>query len=170
MDSLIHAITSFKLSDDKKDEIFDNLISQFETLDTHDPESEWETITSNYSKLLFLHHNIISFEFPETEKFKQVLMNVLSQIDKKNNYYLNELIWDIDGINDKVKDDCDYIQELFHKSLQMIDPLPKLQVIMEAYTIFIPILEDFRNEKIVEYVDDQQFLEEFQSLKKKRKI
>jgi len=162
MDSLIDAINNFNILEDKSDEIFDDLIYKMEILDTSDSEIEWDIIKSNYSKLRYLNHLIDEYDFPETQKFLKVLSTILDNIDSMTQYYLKELDWASD---ENIKEECVQVKLLFEESLNINLPIKKLKIILSAYDIFIPIIQDFRNERFVEIVDEP-FLE---NLVKKRK-
>ena len=166
MDSLINAINSFKILENKSEEIFDDLISKMEILDTSDSEIEWDVLKSNYSKLRYLNHLIDNYVFPETKKFSRILISILNGIDSMTQYYLKELDWDSE---ENMKEECLETKVLFEKSLNIYFPIEKLKTILLAYDIFIPIIESFRKERFVDLVDDQPFLEITGSLIKKRK-
>jgi len=166
MDSLINALNSFQFVENKSEDVFDQLISDFKINLTEDSDTEWETITSNYSKLLYLNHLIDIFEFPETKQFLTILNKVLCDIDKKNNQYLHELTWE----EEEHEQNFVIIQNLFEQSLYCSKPIEKLKLILESYRILIPIIEGYRKEKFVEYIDDQKFLSDIYNVNKRRRI
>jgi hypothetical protein len=166
MDSLINALNSFQFVENKSEDVFDQLISDFKINLTEDSDTEWETITSNYSKLLYLNHLIDVFEFPETKQFLTILNKVLCDIDKKNNQYLHELTWE----EEEHEQNFLNIQNLFEQSLYCSKPTEKLKLILESYRILIPIIEGYRKEKFVEYIDDQNFLSDIYNVNKRRRL
>ena len=167
MDSLVNAMYSFKIT--KNQETFDNdldsLILKIDGLSTSDPDLEWDTIKSNYSKLRYTNHLIEFYDFKEIKKFVMALSKFLDYIDTINQYYIKQLSWD----EEEHSEDFSEILDLFTKSLNLNDPFEKLKTILKAYKIFIPIIEVYREEKFVEFIDDQDFLKEVTSLEKKRK-
>ena len=161
MDSLLHAMNTFTV----KEGSLDDLISKTESVQINDPDDEWVVICKNYSKIKYLSQLITFFSFPETVKFKSTLLDVLNEIDKKNKYYLYELTWE----ETEYEPEFNEIKELFEQSLKLTDPFEKIKVIMNSYKIFIPIIEDYRREKCINYIDDPLFLHRFDKFIKKRK-
>jgi hypothetical protein len=167
MDSLINGLKKFQINKDETE--FDKLISEFTILDTDSAEEEWLILKLNYSKLKYLNNLIDTYEFPETKKFISVLKKILKGIDSMNQYYLCEINWERDN-NETIKEECIQVKTLFEQSLNIYYPIEKLKMILSAYDIFIPIIEKFRQETFVEIIDDQKFLEQTDSLLKKRKF
>ena len=161
MDSLIHALNTFTVKEGSLDE----LISKIESVDIYDPEEEWVIISTNYSKMRYLSQLITFYSFPETEKFKAALLDVLNEIDKKNSYYLYGLTWE----DSEYESEFNEIKKLLEESLTLTNPFEKLKIIMKSYRIFIPIIEDFRKEKCLDCMEDTLFLHKFDNLVKKRK-
>jgi hypothetical protein len=170
MDSLLRAMTTFSVSQTKTETEFDDMLSRMETLETSETcnsDIEWDILTCNYSKLRYLNYLMDAYDFPETEKFNTILMRTLESIDKKNQYYLMELDWD----EDSIRKELNQIADLFEKSLNCNVPSLKLTYIIDAYDMFVPIIEDFRREKFVDHFDNNvQFVEDLNSLKKRRRI
>jgi hypothetical protein len=166
MDSLLHVLNSFTISETKTESEFDDLISNMENLDTYDPDEEWDVITANYSKLRYIDHLIELYDFPETKLFVSLLTKVLDSIDKKNQYYLCNLSWE----NEDYSEECAKVETLFEQSLNQNNPFLKIKYILDAYKIFIPIIEYYRNEKYVDCVDDTEFIKTIENINKRRKI
>jgi len=165
MDSLLRALNSFSLNI-KNDSDFDDLISKMEDIHTDDANEEWDIVTHNYSKLRYLDQLIKLYDFPETCKFVKILHLVLSDIDKKNQYYLRELVWESDTYHEEYAQ----IQDFIEKSLNENNPFEKIKHILQAYSLFIPIIEDYRSERFVDCVQDQDFIEKVESVAKRRKL
>ena len=166
MDSLLRALETFSVSQTKTESEFDEMLSRMETLQTHDPDAEWDTLTGNYSKIRYLDLMISNYDFPETKIFVDVLHSVLTDIDKKTEYYLSELNWDDDN-----KEEYEYIRDLFEKSLNENNPFDKIKMVLEAYDTFIPIIEDYRTERFVDHnIDNLVFVKEIKTMRKKRKL
>ena len=131
-----------------------------------DQDFEWNNITNNFSKLKYIKYLLDSYEFLKEKTFIDCLNFLLDDVDKMNQRYMRELTWD----EEEFKDELAQIKELFGISLNLNNPLERLRTIIEAYEIFIPILEDIRNEEFVENIFDKTSLDELESFYKKRKM
>ena len=85
------------------------------------------------------------------------LSRFMEQIDKVTQYYLKMIDWNTES---KI------IEEFLLKSLNFNDPFQKLDYIIKAYDILIPIIEDYNKEKHIQKIDDPEFFKTF----KKRKL
>lgn len=160
MEDLIHLLKNCKVDSVKFDVGIDALISNLQLNDSSD--QEWETLSENYSKLKHIHRLINYFKVNNTEKFKKYLNVFLEEIDKTNQYYLRELDWESElSFLDKMIE----IKNMLEVSLNMNDPYEKLEFIIKAYFMLLPIIEYYRKDKFVENITDIQFLNDF----KKRK-
>jgi hypothetical protein len=160
MEDLIHLLENCKVDSVKFDVGIDALISNLQLNDSSD--QEWETLSENYSKLKHIHRLINYFKVNNTEKFKKYLNVFLEEIDKTNQYYLRELDWESElSFLDKMME----IKKMLEVSLNMNDPYEKLEFIIKAYFMLLPIIEYYRKDKFVENITDIQFLNDF----KKRK-
>ena len=160
MEDLIHLLKNCKVDSIKFDIGIDALISNLQLNDSSD--QEWETLSENYSKLKHIHRLINYFKVNNTEKFKKYLNVFLEEIDKTNQYYLRELDWEseLSFLNKMME-----IKNMLEVSLNMNDPYEKLEFIIKAYFMLLPIIEYYREDKFVENIRDIQFLNNF----KKRK-
>ena len=160
MDDLIYLLENCKVDSVKFDDGIDTLISNLQLNDSSD--QEWETLSENYSKLKHIHRLINYFKVNNTEKFKKYLNVFLEEIDKTNQYYLRELDWEseLSFLNKMME-----IKNMLEVSLNMNDPYEKLEFIIKAYFMLLPIIEYYREDKFVENIRDIQFLNNF----KKRK-
>ena len=160
MDDLIYLLKNCKVDSIKFDVGIDALISNLQLNDSSD--QEWETLSENYSKLKHIHRLINYFKINNTEKFKKYLNVFLEEIDKTNQYYLRELDWEseLSFLNKMME-----IKNMLEVSLNMNDPYEKLEFIIKAYFMLLPIIEYYREDKFVENIRDIQFLNNF----KKRK-
>ena len=163
MDDLINLLKNCVVDSKKFDEGLDELISNLK-IKEDDPNKEWETISENYSKLKHLHRLINFYKITVLpEKFKECLTLFFIDIDKTNQYYLRTLDWDSEPFFlDKIK----LIKNSLENSLNISDPYEKLEIIIKAYFMFLPIIEYFRKDKFIENITDIQFLKDF----KKRKF
>lgn len=166
MDTLLRALNSCTLSKSMNKNDFDDIIRSVESLHTDDADEEWDTLSANYSKLLYLSHLIEFYEFPETEKFKEILIHIINEIDKKNQYYLSELSWD----DHAIQEELDFVKEFFEKSLNEQNIFTRIKYILEGYSVLIQVIEDFRNEKFVNYIEDPVFIQSVETIHKRRKI
>ena len=87
-------------------------------------------------------------------------------IDKQTQYYLRELSWDCS--DSELDEEIYEVKLLFETSLNIQNATERLRCVLNAYDLFIPIIEDFRKEKFCDIIDDEDFLEEFKPNKKRR--
>jgi len=173
MDNLIDALVTFSFSEVKTSEYLDMLMQEAavkdnETEELDDPDIEWDIISKNFCNLRYIDELLDIYDFPETDKLKNILKNILDKVDKQTQKYLDCISWDIEIKQGCLE--CTKIKELFEKSLNVNDIFEKLHIIVEAYCMFIPIIEDCRKEKCIAYVDDEELIDDMERLKKKRKI
>ena len=165
MDSLIDSLESFRFSNNKTQfEIdLDNVINQFKQQTIPDTNLEWETICSNYSKIKYLDEMIKYFYIPDSEKFLFALNRFTERIDAINLRYLTEIDWEKRS-NEQTKE----IRRLLDLSYYENDTIGKIGYCLKAYKRFIPIIEDLRNEKYIDNLDEEvEFISEFNFKRRK---
>jgi len=178
MDSLLSSLSKFTISNNVNEFEMDlmEIMDKMKNQEIDDSEEEWETIKENYTKLKFLdtlikeHINISDikdFNLYENESFTLVITKFMEQVDKANIRYLRSINWEeaLRYVGHSYK-----IEELLNKSVNVSNPYEKMLCCQEAYNLFIPVIEEFRGETY-EYdtVNDSEFLEQVNSLKRKRK-
>ena len=105
MDELLKSINNFKLTNDKEqfEDDLDIVINKFNEQELNDPNYEWETLCTNYSKLKYLDKITRNYYIPESEKFLLALEKFMISIDNMNKRYVCEIYWDScneDGIKE----------------------------------------------------------------------
>ena len=135
--------------------------------DLSDPDFNWERINKNINSMRYIKQLIDTYDFPETIKFKNILNKILYNIDKQNKSYLFYLNWEDKHI---YYPECCEIKKLLEQSLKINNPFEKLNVIVEAYNKFVPIIEFYRKEKCIEGLHDENLIDDIEQLKKKRKL
>jgi hypothetical protein len=159
MDDLINCLSRINVNDIQSfDNSLDCIIDKMNSTTIEKNDAEWDILSSNYSKLLYIRELIINT--PNTEKFIRTMRLFLEKIDKINYYYLTEINWD-HVYNDDTDYKCSEIKLLLEKSLYIPDIYDKLDLILRSYKILIPIVEYYRNEKYNNIIDDEDFLEQF---------
>ena len=168
MDSLISAIHNFSITKNKStfDDELNEIVFKFEKFDYHDSDYEWDIIKTNYSKIRYINELIECYEIPESNIFINKLTEFLENIDKMTQYYLKSISFMHE--EDYIQTDCDRIKKLFEKSLNVNDIFKKFKIILEAYSIFVDVIKDFRNETFSDHINDLDFLENFGRIKKRR--
>ena len=141
MDELINIFKNVSVKD--FNESVDALIDRFEKSDLFDPDHEWSELSKNYSKLFYLNEMIKKHQ-PMSPQFIKCLGLFMDFVDKKTQYYLQEVCWEAESVyqNDTIR-----IEKIFQKSLNTSDPLIKLNIVLEAYSILVPIAEELRDQK-----------------------
>jgi len=165
MDELIKSIKSCKLT--KKEIDLLDLIEEIDQIDKPDSEMEWEKLKNNYLKLKYLDE---LFEdhvtFPYDGDYIKSLSIFLEQIDSLSKHYLECINWEKDtyycakriqkNLSDSVKITC--------------YPIKKLKKILAGYKMLMDAAQEYRNETVQDHgIDDDDFLETFQPLKKLKK-
>jgi hypothetical protein len=138
-------------------------------------DEEWEIIKENYSKLCCINSliteitcksTIKNFNFFNSEKFNLILTKIGEDVDSANLRYLSSIDW----VEAKGFVDCsDEIEKLLRKSISSKINYLKIDYCLDAYRLFIPVIEDFRGETCnYDEIKDEQFVKEIDSLKRKR--
>jgi len=133
----------------------EQLISQLEELSTKEFNYEWESLIDNYSKLKYLEK--IDYEITGSIKLMDSLRKFMEQMDKVTQHYLKEILWEKSLIP---------IKQYLSKSLNHNNPEIKLLYIIKAYDILVPIVEEIREQKCIQRIEDDDFIQTF----KKRRI
>ena len=169
MDELVDCLQQFvitgkaELFEKSLDDIINKLDKKF---DLNDPDIEWGIVISNYSKLRYLNLTCSFQNFQILEpKFLIALDKVMCHIDKSTQKYLRQINWD-DHEPHISKESYAIIKDNFEKSLNSNDQLKKIDFLLNAYKIFVPIIEKIRNEKFVDTIDDREFLTTFKKQKR----
>ena len=165
IDALSESVQRFGITRNKKsfDEQLDFIVLKMNTL--NDDDEDWKILQTNYSKLKYLYEIINFYNLPTSGKFIESLKLFMETIDKKNQYYLREINWcesDID-IGEKVLS----IKENIEASLNITDPIIKLDIVLKTYQILIPIVENVRNEKCNLHVE-REFIKQFSPKRQKK--
>ena len=135
-------------------EVIDEIILQLDNLSTKDLNENWNFLVANYSKLKYLER--MDSELNENINLINSLRRFMEQIDKVSQYYLKEINWDRYL---KIKNNL--IDSINHNN-----PLIKLRYVIQAYDMLVPIVEEIREQKYVEQIEDKDFIQTF----KKRRI
>jgi hypothetical protein len=165
MEELLYSITAFKITNDK-DKFQDDLndvINKFNKQELIDPNYEWETLCSNYSKIKYLDKIIKNYYIPESEKFLLALEKFMDNIDKVNKRYVSEIYWE--NHKDELKESIE-IKRLLDLSLEEKDSIAKIKYCLDCYKLFVPIIEEFRNEEFKEKLNED-FIKEFNFKRRK---
>ena len=172
MDELVECLAKFAVSDQSKesfttfDNSLDNVINKFQNLNETDPNEEWDILKTNFSKLRFINDTLENTEIINYPKFLESLKQFMGQIDKTTQRYIKKIDWNDQG--PEIQSDAVIIFDNFEKSLNINDPIKKLKTVLNAYILFIPIVEKIRKERHRDFIDDEEFLNNFYV--KRRKI
>jgi hypothetical protein len=131
------------------------LIYELDNLSTTDFSHEWDCLVENYSKLKYLES--IDYEITGSIRLMDSLRRFMEQIDKVTQYYLKEILWEGPIIQ---------IQKIFYDSLNINNPIIKLKCVVKAYDLLVPHVEEIREQKYIQQIDDEEFIQTF----KKRRI
>jgi len=168
MDSLLNALENLAFSGNRVsfDGNLDRIIESMENTSIYEEESdqEWEILSQNYAKIKYITR---FYDIAEhNEKFYQIISMFLDSMDKTTQRYLHAVEWNcIDDL------DIDYsfklIQLNFEKSLNTNNKKDRINYLMAAYSEMIPIVEDFRREKVIDEITDPDFIKMFDVKRKK---
>ena len=109
-----------------------------------DTETEWNELSQTYLKLRYLKENG-GIDLNTLKYF-------LESIDHKTQLYLRNIKWKCNE-DPELDEECRRIEENFERSLNINDPIEKLNALITAYSILIPVLEDIRNEPATQILD-----------------
>jgi hypothetical protein len=119
-------------------------------------ENEWVLLCSNYSKLRYLNEIIDHFYIKSTDRFVYSLGIFMENVTKTNIIYLNQIDWK----QSDLEEECDDIKQFLERSIYTDDCIQKLKLVLRAYRLLVPIVEEYRNEKFVDKID-RVFLDNF---------
>lgn len=165
MDSLINSLEKFSLTKDEKsfEDSLDDIIGKLKNNSIDDPDKEWEDLASNFNKLRYLKDLINSFDILP-QFFMNPLRIFMEKIDTITQHYLREI--DFYHEDHEIHQECIDIQYHLEESLNTNEPIYKLNCVIKAYSILVPLVEDFRRERYNPVISDEDFLKTF----KKRKL
>lgn len=173
MDTIINALTisisEFGISrneynfNNDLDSIMDKLkhTNITEINENEEADKRWNVLKSNYSKLKYLYELINFYNLPTEGRFIQSLSIFMESIDKKTQDYLKNIDW-----NERPEDLV--VKKHFDNSININNPVLKLNEIIKGYNILIPIVENVRMEKCDSQVESC-FIEMFEPPYKKNK-
>ena len=164
MDSLIDALEKVTVNQ-SFDEQLNNIVNNFKVAVSVDYDQEWEELSMNYSRLLYIDKFIKKHE-PTNPKFYVIIDTFLCEIDSKTHYYLKEIDWyNNPEFDEEFNLEVIEIKENLELSLNQNNPISKIKFLLKAFSVLIPIIEEFRKERIVIEVDP-----EFKRNLKKRRL
>jgi hypothetical protein len=126
------------------------LIYELDNLSTNDFNYEWDCLVENYSKLKYL--DSIDYELIGSTKLMDSLRRFMEQIDKVSQHYLREILWE------------EYLLEIkkyLSDSLNHNNPMTKLKCVVKAYELLVPVVEEIREQKCVQQIEDDEFIQTF---------
>ena len=126
------------------------LIFQLDNLSTNEFNHEWDCLVENYSKLKYL--DSIDYELIGSIKLMDSLRRFMEQIDKVSQHYLREILWEESLIP---------IKKYLSDSLNHNNPITKLKCVIKAYELLIPVVEKIREQKCVQQIEDDEFIQTF---------
>jgi hypothetical protein len=142
MDSLIQNIRKISLNQTSVDELAESL-EKFSVLGKRKSELEYQEFEVNFKKIARLNSFLVGMS--ESEKIQLIpkLKEFLDFLDKKTQYYLQEINWDCSS--PEIIQESQEISVLFFKSLNSNNPFERFQFILDAYTKIQNIINDFGN-------------------------
>jgi hypothetical protein len=119
-------------------ETFIDKMDGIDTLGRHRAELEWQTVQEIHSKLIYLNDYFNDPEDPVIDpRLLASLTRYLQHNDTHSIRYIKDIEWD---------SECELqveIRELLEVSLNTSDPTEKLDLVVEAYSKMLSILEEF---------------------------
>ena len=110
---------------------------------TWDPDFEWKSICKDYAKIDFLHKMNQKYN-PDYPKYLNSMNEFLEHLDMKTKYYLREIYW-----NDSTLEyylDFYEVKCLFRSSLTERNSFVKMELLYDAYSVIVQIVEEIRRE------------------------
>jgi len=162
MENLIKSIKKCTLT--KKEIDLLDLIEELDQIEKPDSEMEWEKLKNNYLKLKYLDELFESHvTLPYNNSYLAALTKFLEEIDSLSKYYLEQINWEKDTYYEAKR-----IQNCLKESISIeAYPIKKMKKILAGYKLLMDAAQEFRNEKITStLIDDDDFLETFQPMKK----
>jgi hypothetical protein len=153
MDEIISKFESFSTQEPKKNDI-DLLIEQIQAISIFDPEKELKELKSNFNKLVYFKQVIKNLD---STAFKPALESFMDKLDSVNQYYLENVSFDISDYRndsysmydlDSIADLLALIKDSLEESLQINDPCKKLEHVLSAYSYILEFIQDYTNIKL----------------------
>ena len=160
MDELVITLEKFTVTNNKQ-ELEDNLdyvIKQFGKQADLNETDNWVDLKSNFSKIKYIHSIVKNNTFGYQNLY--VAINLfMKEIDNQNKIYLTQIDWDDNEVH--------LIKENLEKSLGNYSSIEKIEYVIKAYSLLIPIIEVMRNDRYIEVIDDKDFLKRY-SIKRQK--
>jgi hypothetical protein len=168
IDALSNSIQKFSITHDENrlDQDLDDIMSKINKVELCDPEENWVVLQTNYSKLKYLFECITYANVKSNKKFLDSLSKFMESIDETTQIYLDKIAWREENENNQ-KILCT-TQNLFFDSLNKNDPIEKLNKLIQAYNIFVPIVEQIVGQECKEDLDPS-FLSAFEPHAKRQR-
>jgi hypothetical protein len=141
MDSLINSIRKISVNKASVDDLVDSL-NKFSVLGKRKAEVEYNEFSVNFKKLLKLNSFLNEMCYSEQLELVPKIKEFLDVLDRKTQYYLQEINWECDP---EILEEAQDIAALFFSSLNCNDPFERLKFVLEAYTKIQIILDDLGN-------------------------
>jgi hypothetical protein len=143
MEALIKSIKEVTLNKTTVDDLVDKLNS-FTVLGKRKCEIEYQDFRVNYKKLEEIKNFLIKLSPGEQNTLKIPIEEFLIVIDKKTQYYLQEINWD--PVDKDIMYESQKISNLFFKSLNSNNQIEKINYILDAYSLISDIIDDLGNQ------------------------
>jgi len=164
MDDIINKFENLLNEEDQ----IDSLIDSIRKVDLHDPCMEEKRLIDNYSKLKYLKQIVNSFKNQPDDKYKMFMkpFNMfMDKIDSVNRYYLDKVILDpgyynnqyLENFNNSdicsLRDIVTIVGHSLNDSLNEKNTITKLDLVLNAYSNIIKVIESVNKESISEVLD-----------------
>lgn len=161
---------SVKNADNQED--IDFIINSLSKSDIHDPDTEWKKIQEHYTKLKYLKKLTIGMDIMHYSNcFVKPFIKFMDSTDSLNEYYIRNIGLDpmhYDESNNKFNIELRELRRIIkiigrnlEYSINISDPIKKLDASIDAYKNLIFLIEDIRTEKCKEIID-KEFINEFE--------
>jgi len=167
MDLLIKTLENVSLSKEDFDDSLDSVLDQFNQIEIHDSQLEWESLKENLSKLRYIDNLIKKVNYKLEGKFLKSVEKFMEKIDKNSIYYLRSIDWTNYEYSSYIQDNAPVVREYLENAIKTDNILYRIDYTIYALSVLINIIENITNLQYDDIIDDQSFISEF-SLKKRK--
>jgi hypothetical protein len=120
-------------------------------LSCDDDNYERKRLELNYERLKFLES--MEDDLKDSPELVQSLTKFLNKIDKINEYYLKNILWQ--KTECKIHEQALHIRDLLKQTLEIPEPFLKLRYINDAYYLLIECVEELSEIKCTTTIDEK---------------
>ena len=149
------------------DDSLDSVLDQFNKIEIHDSQLEWESLKENLSKLKYIDNLIKKVNYKLEGKFLKSVEKFMETIDKNSIYYLRSIDWTNYEYSGYIQDNAPVVREYLENAIKTDNMLYRIDYTIYALSVLINIIENITTLEYNDVIEDQSFISEFSFKKRK---